>query len=282
VLARWLHRNGPRADEAFVDMNCAGLSREFLETELFGHEKGAYTGAVVAKQGLLEVAHRGVVFLDEIGDLDPQVQPKLLKVLEEKRFRRLGDVRDRQVDVQLVAASHQSLPQLVQEKRFRSDLYFRISTIPLRVPALRERAEDIPVLARQLLGVLANDLGRRGLRLSADAERALTSYSWPGNVRELRNVLERAALLCGRDVLEASDLRFESTGALQPRGESLVATDTDGSGGQLTLEGLERIHIERVLRELGGRVTEAAQRLGIPRSTLYQKIKRYGIALPRS
>jgi len=280
VLARWLHRNGPRADEAFVDMNCAGLSREFLETELFGHEKGAYTGAVTSKQGLLEVAHRGVVFLDEIGDLDPQVQPKLLKVLEEKRFRRLGDVRDRQVDVQLVAASHQSLPQLVQEKKFRSDLYFRISTIPLRVPSLRERAEDIPGLARQLLGVLASDLGRRGLRLAADAERALTTYSWPGNVRELRNVLERAALLCGRDVLEASDLRFESAGALQPMVEASAAAEAETA--HLTLEGLERIHIERVLRDLGGRVTEASQRLGIPRSTLYQKIKRYRIALPRS
>ncbi len=280
VLARWLHRNGPRADEAFVDMNCAGLSREFLETELFGHEKGAYTGAVSSKQGLLEVAHRGVVFLDEIGDLDPQVQPKLLKVLEEKRFRRLGDVRDRQVDVQLVAASHQSLPQLVQEKKFRSDLYFRISTIPLRVPALRERAEDIPGLARQLLAGLASDLGRRGLRLSPEAERALTTYSWPGNVRELRNVLERAALLCGRDNLEASDLRFESAGVLQPGPAARAATEAEG--GQVTLEELERIHIERVLRELGGRVTEASQRLGIPRSTLYQKIKRYGIVLPRS
>jgi DNA-binding NtrC family response regulator len=280
VLARWLHRNGPRADEPFVDMNCAGLSREFLETELFGHEKGAYTGAVTTKQGLLEVAHRGVVFLDEIGDLDPQVQPKLLKVLEEKRFRRLGDVRDRQVDVQLVAASHQSLPQLVQDKKFRSDLYFRISTIPLRVPSLRERAEDIPVLARQLLAVLASDLGRRGLRLSPDAERALTTYSWPGNVRELRNVLERAALLCGRDTLEASDLRFESASALSPRVEGAPAPEADTA--HLTLEELERVHIERVLRELTGRVTEASQRLGIPRSTLYQKIKRYGIALPRS
>jgi len=280
ILARWFHRNGPRADEAFVDMNCAGLSREFLETELFGHEKGAYTGAVNSKQGLLEVAHRGVVFLDEIGDLDPQVQPKLLKVLEEKRFRRLGDVRDRQVDVQLVAASHQNLPQLVQEKKFRSDLYFRISAIPLRVPALRERAEDIPVLARQLLEALASDLGRRGLQLSAGAERALTSYSWPGNVRELRNVLERAALLSGRDVLEASDLRFESAGVLRPRDEPPAVAEPETA--HLTLEELERTHIERVLRELAGRVTEASQRLGIPRSTLYQKIKRYGIVLPRS
>ena len=281
VLARWLHRNGPRGDEAFVDMNCAGLSREFLETELFGHEKGAYTGAVNSKQGLLEVAHRGVVFLDEIGDLDPQVQPKLLKVLEEKRFRRLGEVRDRQVDVQLVAASHQSLPQLVQEKKFRSDLYFRISTIPLRVPAMRERVEDIPILARQLLAVLSNDLGRRGLRLSPEAERALAAYSWPGNVRELRNVLERAALLCGRDVLEASDLRFESTaGPVAP--SAPMPGFAAAPGANLTLEELERSHIERVLAELGGRVTEASQRLGIPRSTLYQKIKRFGLAVPRT
>jgi DNA-binding NtrC family response regulator len=281
VLARWLHRNGPRGDEPFVDMNCAGLSREFLETELFGHEKGAYTGAVNSKQGLLEVAHRGVVFLDEIGDLDPQVQPKLLKVLEEKRFRRLGEVRDRQVDVQLVAASHQSLPQLVQEKKFRSDLYFRISTIPLRVPAMRERVEDIPILARQLLAVLSNDLGRRGLRLSPEAERALAAYSWPGNVRELRNVLERAALLCGRDVLEASDLRFENTaGPVAP--SAPMPGFAAAPGANLTLEELERSHIERVLSELGGRVTEASQRLGIPRSTLYQKIKRFGLALPRT
>jgi DNA-binding NtrC family response regulator len=281
VLARWLHRNGPRGDEPFVDMNCAGLSREFLETELFGHEKGAYTGAVNSKQGLLEVAHRGVVFLDEIGDLDPQVQPKLLKVLEEKRFRRLGEVRDRQVDVQLVAASHQSLPQLVQEKKFRSDLYFRISTIPLRVPALRERVEDIPILARQLMAGLSNDLGRRALRLSPDAERALAAYSWPGNVRELRNVLERAALLCGRDVLEASDLRFESAaGPAAP--SALMPGFAAAPGANLTLEELERAHIERVLSDLGGRVTEASQRLGIPRSTLYQKIKRFGLAVPRT
>jgi DNA-binding NtrC family response regulator len=281
VLARWLHRNGPRGDEPFVDMNCAGLSREFLETELFGHEKGAYTGAVNSKQGLLEVAHRGVVFLDEIGDLDPQVQPKLLKVLEEKRFRRLGEVRDRQVDVQLVAASHQSLPQLVQEKKFRSDLYFRISTIPLRVPAMRERVEDIPILARQLLAGLSNDLGRRGLRLSPEAERALAVYSWPGNVRELRNVLERAALLCGRDVLEGSDLRFES--AAGPASPSAPMPGFAAApGANLTLEELERSHIERVLSELGGRVTEASQRLGIPRSTLYQKIKRFGLAVPRT
>jgi DNA-binding NtrC family response regulator len=274
VLARWLHRSGPRADEPFVDMNCAGLSREFLETELFGHEKGAYTGAVSSKPGLLEVAHRGVTFLDEIGDLDPQVQPKLLKVLEEKRFRRLGEVRDRQVDVQLIAATHQDLATLTREKKFRSDLYYRISTLPLRVPTLRERPQDIPVLARGLLDAFAADLGRRGLRLAPDAEAKLVRHPWPGNVRELRNVLERALLLSGRDVLEASDLRLEGPGAGAP--------ERAAPGAPMTLEELERVHISRVLEELGGRVAEASHRLGIPRSTLYQKIKKYGLPLPRS
>src|SRR4029077_1034050 len=135
VLARWLHQNGPRAEEAFVDLNCAGLSRDLLETELFGHEKGAFTSATASKQGLFEVAHRGTIFLDEIGDVDLQIQPKLLKVLEEKRFRRVGDVRDRQVDVRLIAATHQDMGQLVREKKFRDDLYFRISTIPLSFPS---------------------------------------------------------------------------------------------------------------------------------------------------
>jgi DNA-binding NtrC family response regulator len=274
VLARWLHRNGPRADEPFVDLNCAGLSREFLETELFGHEKGAYTGAVSSKPGLLEVAHRGVAFLDEIGDLDPQVQPKLLKVLEDHRFRRLGEVRDRQVDVQLFAATHQDLSTLTGEKNFRSDLYYRISTLPLRVPALRERPEDIPILARRLLEGFSADLGRRGLTLSEAAQARLGQYSWPGNVRELRNVLERALLLSGRDVIEPGDLRFEGPGG--------TAVETARAGAPMTLEELERQHIARVLDNLGGRVAEASQRLGIPRSTLYQKIKRFGIPLPRS
>ncbi len=144
VLARWLHDHGPRATEAFVDLNCAGLAKELLESDLFGHERGAFTGAASAKQGLLEIAHRGTVFLDEIGDVDAQVQPRLLKVLEERRFRRLGDVRDRMVDIRLIAATHHDLGQLAREKRFREDLYFRISTLPLRVPPLRERLEDLP------------------------------------------------------------------------------------------------------------------------------------------
>src|SRR5215475_2268833 len=177
ILARWLHNNGPRADEAFVDLNCAGLSREFLETELFGHEKGAFTGATAAKPGLLEVAHRGTIFLDEIGDVDLQVQPKLLKVLEEQKFRRIGDVRDRRVDIRLVTATHQNLSELVREKRFRNDLYFRINTVPLRVPALRERAEDVPALADQILEGLAARWGYATIALSADASEALAGHS---------------------------------------------------------------------------------------------------------
>jgi DNA-binding NtrC family response regulator len=266
VLARWLHENGPRAEEAFVDLNCAGLSREFLETELFGHEKGAFTGATAAKPGLLEVAHRGTVFLDEIGDVDALVQPKLLKVLEEKQFRRIGDVRDRRVDIRLLTATHQNLGELVREKRFRNDLYFRISTIPLAVPALRERAEDVPALAEQILEALAARWGHAKIAIADDAAAGLAGYSWPGNIRELRNVLERAVLLSGRSVITRKDLRF---GAAEP---SAAPYDLDR-----TLIEVEKQHIERVLRAEGGRVEAAAKRLGIPRSSLYQKIKRYEI-----
>jgi DNA-binding NtrC family response regulator len=265
VLAAWLHAASPRGDEPFVDLNCAGLAAELLESELFGHERGAFTGAAAAKTGLFEVAHRGTVFLDEIGDMDPHVQPKLLKVIEERRFRRLGDVRDRQVDVRLIAATHQDLQGLVRERRFRSDLYFRICTLPLRVPSLRERPDDIPVLARHLLATICRDLGRSA-RLTAAAERALAGYAWPGNIRELRNLLERAVLLGEGGELEARHLRFDG-----PLGGP-------ASEGELTLDELERRHIARVLGEEAGHVERAARRLGIPRSTLYQKLKRQGAA----
>jgi len=271
VLARWLHQNGPRADEAFVDLNCAGLSREFLETELFGHEKGAFTGAVATKPGLLEIAQRGTVFLDEIGDMEPEVQPKLLKVLEEKRFRRLGDVRDRVVDITLICATHQDLMQRVKDGKFRSDLYFRVSTIPLQVPALRQRVEDIAILANHVLQKLANDLPRREVRLDPDAQRALQEHAWPGNVRELRNVLERAVLLSDKSLLKRNDLRFDNPATVvTAMGEST-----------LTLEELERAHIERVLREENGHVAQAATRLGIPRSSLYQKIQKHRIVFSK-
>jgi len=266
VLARWLHVNSTRSEEAFVDLNCAGLTRELLETELFGHEKGAFTSATATKQGLFEVAHRGTIFLDEIGDVDLQIQPKLLKVLEDKRFRRLGDVRDRQVDVRLIAATHQEIGQLVAEKKFRDDLYFRISTIRLTFPALRDRQEDIRILAESLLEKLATNLGRGEVRLGEDCLEALQTYSWPGNIRELRNVIERAVLLSEQKTIGLKDLHFDGTAG------SPAYLDS-----KLTLIELERQHIQRVLLEEKGRVESAARRLGVPRSSLYQKLKRHRI-----
>jgi transcriptional regulator with PAS, ATPase and Fis domain len=196
------------------------------------------------------------------------VQPKLLKVVEEKSFRLLGGVRERYVDIHLIAATHANLSALVRDGRFRSDLYFRISTIPLVVPPLRERGGDVLILAKSLLSRIAADLGRSPLGFSPDAERALLEYHWPGNVRELRNIIERAVLLGEGDVIVRRDLRFD---ALQP-----PVTARDES--MLTLQELERLHIERVLNDTHGKVEQAAKRLGIPRSSLYQRLKDYGLA----
>lgn len=271
VLARWLHELGPRRDEPFVDLNCAGLSREFLESELFGHARGAFTGAIQEKKGLFEVAHKGTLFLDEMGDLDPAVQPKVLKVIEDRRFRRLGEVMDRTADVFFVAATNHDLIRLVREGRFRSDLYFRISAMPIVVPPLRQRPEDIALLAGQVLSRLARELGRPGLRLSADSMDALRHHPWPGNIRELRNVIERAVLRAEGDEIHGAELSFSgSVGVMQPADESA-----------LTLKQLEIRQIERALVEERGRVVNAARRLGIPRSTLYQKIREYAVDLDR-
>jgi DNA-binding NtrC family response regulator len=280
VLARWLHENGPRAQEAFVDLNCAGLAPELLESELFGHERGAFTGATGSKQGLLEIAHRGTVFLDEIGDLAAPVQPRLLKVLEESRFRRLGSVRDRQVDVRLISATHQDLSRAARGGVFRADLYYRISTITLRVPALRDRIADLDELALHLLERITADLGRRGVELTGDALGALRRYPWPGNVRELRNVLERAVLLSSGSRITSRDLRFESGSDAVPEPASRP-TAGGGDGAWLTLIELECRHIEAALVAEKGHVGRAAVRLGIPRSSLYQKIAKLGIVVPR-
>jgi DNA-binding NtrC family response regulator len=277
VLARWLHDHGPRAAEPFVDVNCAGLNRELLESELFGHQKGAFTGAVAAKVGLLEAAHRGTLFLDEIGEMDLAVQAKLLKVLEDMRFRRLGDVQDRRVDVRIVAATHRDLGALVQEGRFREDLYYRIKTVPLRVPPLRERGADLLALARAFVVRIGSELSRPGARLSPEAEEALLSYRWPGNVRELRNILERAVLLAADDTLGVDDFRDLLT-TPPPRAH---ADSVEPEGRGLTMEEIERRHIERTLRDEDFRVPRAAKILGIPRSSLYERIRKFGIELPR-
>ncbi len=271
VLARWLHDHSPRSDEPFVDLNCAGFGRELLETELFGHEVGAFTGAVQRKMGLLEVAQRGTVFLDEIGDMDLQVQPKLLKILEEKRFRRLGDTQERHLDVRLIAASHEDLAQLVQQKKFRSDLYFRVNTMIIRVPPLRERLEDIPVLAEYFFQRVAVDLGRLHLTLSSAALETLEAYSWPGNVRELKNVMERAVLLATEDAIRPGDLHLEFHGKAPVNGEE----------SSLSFREIQQLHIQKALTAESGNVGRAAARLEMTRSTLYNKMKTFGIN-PRS
>jgi PAS domain S-box-containing protein len=266
VLARWLHDHGARSEEPFVDLNCAGLSRELMESELFGYEKGAFTGAVSAKPGLLELAHRGTFFLDEIGDIELTVQAKLLKVIEELRFRRLGDVRDRRVDVRLLAATHCDLEQQVKEGRFREDLLYRINVVTLHVPPLRERGGDALLLARLLLARIATELGRPEVRLSEAAEQAIVAHTWPGNVRQLRNSLERAALLSGDPVLQPWDLIPAPTGDPASPEVPLVS-----------LQEMERRHIDAVLRATGGQVPKAAEILGLSRTALYDRLKKHGL-----
>ena len=280
VLASWLHAHGPRADEPFVDINCASLSREFLESELFGHRRGAFTGAIADKPGLIEVAHRGTLFLDEIGDMPVEIQPRLLKVLEEGRYRRMGSVDDREADVRLIAATHHDIAARAASGEFREDLYFRIQTLPLRVPALSERTEDLPMLAGQMLQDLARDSGRPEAQLTPEMTEALRRYGWPGNLRELRNVLERALLLAHDGKIELEDLHF------QPRPAAVHAALTAHSapaeaGASVRLEEVERRHILATLEIHHGNVVEAAAALGVPRSTLYQKLQRFRIPTRR-
>ena len=270
VMARWLHAHGPRKDEPFVDLNCAGLSLELVESELFGHRRGAFTGAVGNKPGLLEVAHRGTLFLDEIGDLELGVQPKLLKVLEEGSFRRLGDPASRSADVRLIAATHKNLGAMVEQDKFRSDLLFRINTLVLDLPALRDRDEDLRALAEVLLVQLSRKAGRITPTLDPDALELLRGYHWPGNVRELRNVLERALLFCKTGALDRKALRFDRS------------LDPEERSQGLSLEEVERRHIASVLRSAHGGVEKAAEVLQLSRSALYVKLKKYGIKAERS
>jgi DNA-binding NtrC family response regulator len=265
VLARWLHRHGRRRERPFVDLNCAGLHPEFLESELFGHARGAYTGAVTDKKGLLEVANGGTFFLDEIGELGLTVQAKLLKALEEQRFRRMGETTQRTVDLFLISATHHDLAEEARSHAFRSDLYFRISTFPLRLPSLRERREDLPLFATEMLRNLCQASGRPAVTLTAEALAAITSYAWPGNFREMRNVLELAVLRAPGLALRREDLKI------------VEVVDVKGT----TLEEIKFQQVEAVLREEHGRVAAAARRLGMPRSTLYLKIREWNIDLKK-
>ncbi len=270
-VARMIHDLGPRARAPFVEVNCAGLNATFLDSELFGHEKGAFTDAKERKQGLFEIADQGTIFLDEIGDLAPELQPKLLKVLETKTFRRLGGTREITVDVRLIAATNKDLAAEVEADRFREDLYYRLSVMPLKLPPLRDRSRDDRLaLITRLLGELRRELPEGPSHLSSEALERLLGHHWPGNVREMRNALERALILGrGRPELSVEHL----PGELRAR---------PGIGDRrhtpLSLDELERQHIERTLRHHGGNRTRAAAELGISRATLINKIKRYAIS----
>jgi DNA-binding NtrC family response regulator len=268
-IAKLIHAASPRRAAPFVSINCAGLSTSFLDTELFGHEKGAFTDAKSQKSGLFEVADGGTLMLDEIGDLAPDLQPKLLTVLETRRFRRLGGTREIEVDVRLIAATHVDLADAVKAGKFREDLYYRIAALPVRIPALRERGRDeIAELTIQLFAALRQQLGRGPARVSTNALVRIVQYEWPGNVRELRNILERALLLSvGEEELEVRHLPAE----LQPRIAVAGARPDD-----LTIAVAERAHIERVLSLAGGNRLQAAKLLGVSRQTLYNRLREYG------
>ena len=267
LTAQYIHARSNRAAGPFVSVNCAALPEQLLESELFGHEKGSFTGAHAQRRGRIEMAEGGTFFLDEIGELKPELQAKLLRVLESREFERVGGAKTLRADVRWVAATNRDLQAAIREGRFRQDLFHRLAVFPLRIPALRERRQDVVPLAEALLGELAREQGRPGLRLGRAAAEAVRNASWPGNVRELRNVLERAVILSEGDELDASLITSETNSATQG-GAPLVAG---------TLEDMEVEAIRRALAESDGNRKRAAEKLGIGLRTLYDKLKRYNL-----
>jgi two-component system response regulator FlrC len=268
VLSRVLHRESRRAAGPFVAVNCAAISDSLLESEMFGHEKGAFTGAVSNHRGRFELADGGTLFLDEVGELRLQLQAKLLRVLQERRFERVGGTRTIEVDVRIVAATNSDLNEAMRAGRFREDLYHRLAVFPIRIPPLRERLADILPLAEVLLARIARQLGRPALALDDAARARLTSYAWPGNVRELGNVLERAAILAEGTVLSAE---------LILTGPLASVSQAAGSAATEKLEDMEKDAIQRMLALTGGNRKKAAARLGIGLRTLYDKLKVYDL-----
>jgi len=267
LVARAIHERSPRAAQAFVPIHCGALPREVLESELFGHEKGAFTGAVSFKPGLIELADGGTLFLDEIGEMEPDSQVKLLRVLESHAFFRVGGTRRRSVDMRLVAATNRDLAEAIRAGEFRQDLYYRINTIALTLPPLRERPEDVGLLAAHFLEQNAS-YGRK--RLSPAALRCMEAYEWPGNVRELQHAIQRAVILGKGNEIEPEDLPGEITAGREG------ATERALEGG--TLEDVERQHIIATLRQVGAHRAKAAALLGIDPKTLYRKLLTYGIS----
>ncbi|HSC59475.1 MAG TPA: sigma-54 dependent transcriptional regulator [Gemmatimonadales bacterium] len=268
VIARLIHQRSPRAAERFVAVNCAAIPEALIESELFGHVRGSFTGATGDRRGLFEEADRGTLLLDEIGDLPFALQPKLLRALEEGAIRRVGEASERKVDVRVIAATARPLDELVRDGRFREDLFYRLNVVQLALPPLRDRPEDIPALAAHFLAQAGARLGRP-LSLSPDALGRLHGYRWPGNVRELRNVIERAAVLAPSSTLDAGDFLLGDTRGSAPAGT------TDSLKPQV--EAIERAAIARALAGADGNRRAAAKALGVSLRTLFYKIRRYGL-----
>jgi DNA-binding NtrC family response regulator len=282
LVARSLHALGGRADGPFVAINCAAIPETLLETELFGHEKGAFTGASARKAGRFELAHRGTLFLDEIGDLPIGLQAKILRALEEKKFDRVGGTQPLQVDVRVVAATNRNLKAAVAARQFREDLYFRLSVFPIDIPPLRERPADIEVLARHFVDRFCRDLKKKTLTLSAEAIDELLRYRWPGNVRELQNCIERAVILVDGDTIRPRhlDLSFRDAVTLEAPVDAWEQVDLSGSLTDVTRRAIievERRKIQASLKEAGGQKPRAADLLQVSYKTLLQKLKDYGI-----
>jgi DNA-binding NtrC family response regulator len=273
LVAQALHELSPRRERPFVAVNCAAIARELVESELFGHERGAFTGADARRAGRFEAANGGTLFLDEIGDMAPATQAKVLRVLQEKRFERLGGTTPIEVDVRIVAATHRNLEAEVAAGRFREDLYYRLRVVEIALPPLRERREDIPALAQRLLAVVAERHGRAQKSLTPAALAALARGAWPGNVRELRNALERAAVLCESDSIDAGDLALDSAPPAPPDDPSVSFSDAK----RRATEEFERAYLLRALRAHAGNVSRTAEAIGMVRQSLQQKMRELGL-----
>jgi transcriptional regulator with GAF, ATPase, and Fis domain len=271
LLARAIHRLSPRNDRTFIKLNCAAIPAGLIESELFGHEKGAFTGAIARKIGRLELAHEGTLFLDEIGELPLDLQPKLLRALQEREIERLGGTRPIQVNVRLIAATNRDLAKMVMEKTFRSDLFYRLKVFPVFSPPLRERLSDIPILVRHFVSAHSRRMGKLIESIPNETMQALIRWPWPGNIRELENFLERAVILTRGPVLYVPLAELETAGQ---------ENESDAESESPTLQSAEREHILRALREAKGQIggdDGAAAKLGLKRTTLNSKIKKLGI-----
>ncbi len=281
-LARTIHYQSDRAGEPFLKVNCAALPETLLESELFGHEKGAFTHAVTRHIGRFEAAHRGTIFLDEIGEITPAVQAKLLRVLQEKQFERVGGSETLTCDVRVLAATNRDLEEAIKAKEFREDLYYRLNVISIKLPAIRERDGDVELFARHFLSVYAKEMGRKAKRFSPEAMSDMRAHTWPGNIRELQNAVERAVILCNGETIRPEHLMLPTAPAHRSAPvavQSQITHATTSSGDfpppTASLRDVELLHIERVLRHKNWNQSAAAQALGIDRKTLRNKIREF-------